>query len=64
VGIGRRAIKSMGRPLSVMAQLKTSVVEVKATENCLAHAVVIAIVIAKYNPEYVAYRRGYVSRST
>jgi len=30
VGFGKSAIKSRGRPLSVMAYLKTSIVEVKA----------------------------------
>jgi len=30
VGYGKHAIKCMGRPLSVMAQLKSSIVEVKA----------------------------------
>ena len=42
VGFGRR-IKRRGRPLSVMSHLKTSVVEMKASENCLAHAIIIAI---------------------
>jgi NADH:ubiquinone oxidoreductase subunit K len=43
VGFGKRAIKSRGRPLSVMAHLKRSVLEVKAAENCLALAIIIAI---------------------
>jgi len=43
MGYGKHAIKSMGRPLSVMAHLKSSIVEVKAEENCLAHALIIAI---------------------
>ena len=43
VGFCKNAIKSRGRPLTVMAHLKTSVVEVKASENCLAHAKIIAI---------------------
>ena len=43
VGFGKCAIKSRGRPLSVMVHLKTSIVEVKAEENCLAHALVISI---------------------
>jgi len=43
VGFGTRAIKSRTLPLSVMAQLKRSVVEVKGSENCLAHAIIIAI---------------------
>jgi len=34
VGFGKRATKSKGRPLSDMAHLKRSVVEVKATEIC------------------------------
>jgi len=38
VGNGKHAIKSMGRPLSVMAYLKSCIVEMKAEENCLAHA--------------------------
>jgi len=43
VGFGTRAIKSRGRPLSVMAQFKSSVLKVKKTEICLAHALIIAI---------------------
>ena len=42
VGFGRR-MKSRGRPLSVMAHLKRSVEEVKASENCLSHSIIIAI---------------------
>ena len=41
VGIGR-GMKSRGRPLSVMAHLK-SVVEMKASENCLANGIIIEI---------------------
>ena len=36
VGFGY-GIKIKGRPLSVMAHLKKSIVEVKDEENCLAH---------------------------
>ena len=43
LGFGKSAIKIRGRPLSIMAHLKTSVVEVQASENCLAHAIIIAI---------------------
>jgi len=46
VVFGLRVIKSRGGPLSVMAQLKISAVEVQATENCLAHVIII-IAIAK-----------------
>ena len=49
VALGRRAIKSKGRPLSVMAHLKTNVVKVQATDNCLAYAIIIAIArVEKY----------------
>ena len=42
VGYGG-GIKTMGRPVSVLAHLKKSIIQVKATENCLAHALVIVI---------------------
>ena len=58
VGFDTRAIKNRGRPLSVMAQLKRSVVEVKASENCLAHALLIPIAKAENNPDYKAYGQG------
>jgi len=38
---GKRAIKTKARPLSIMAYLKASITEVKAENNCLAHAIVI-----------------------
>ena len=42
VGCGRTdALKTQGRPISVMAHPKRSIVEVKAEENCLAHALII-----------------------
>ena len=43
VGFGKHAIKSRDRPLPVMDHLKRSVVEVQASVNCLAHAIIIAI---------------------
>jgi len=58
VGFGKRAIKSSGRPLSVMAHLKMSIVEVKAEENCLAHALVISIAKVDNDPYYKAYGQG------
>ena len=63
MGFEKRAIKRKGHPLSVMSQIKTSVVEVQATENCFAHAIIIAIAKAENDPEYVAYRRGYKIRT-
>jgi len=53
-----RGIKTKGRPLSVMAQLKRSIVEVKAEENCLAHAIIIAIARLENDANYKAYRQG------
>jgi len=58
VGYGRCALKSRGRPLSVMAHLKRSIVEVKAEQNCLAHALVITIAKVDNDPNYKAYRHG------
>jgi len=51
-------MKSRGRQLSVMAHLKTSLVEVKASQNCLAHAIIIAIAKVENDPNYKAYRQG------
>ena len=51
-------IKSKGRPISIMAHLKRSVVEVKAEDNCLAHALIIAIANVYNNPNYTSYRDG------
>jgi len=49
---------SKGRPLSMMAHLKRSRVEVKATENCQVHALVIAKARVTNDPDYKAYRFG------
>jgi len=57
VGFGR-GIKSRGRSLPVMAHLKTNVVEVKASDNSLAHAIIIAIAKVENDPNYKAYRQG------
>ena len=43
VGFGRSAVKTKGRQLDVMTHLKKSIIQVKADENCLAHALIIAI---------------------
>ena len=56
VGFGKHAIKSRGRPLSIMAQLKTSIVDVKAEGNSLAHVLVISIAKVDNDPNYKAYR--------
>ena len=51
-------IKTKGGPLSIMAHLKKSIVEVKAEENCLTHALIIAIARVDNNANYKAYRQG------
>jgi len=58
VGFGKSAIKSRVRTLSVMAHLKTSIVEVKEEENCLSHAFVRSIAKVENDPDYKAYRQG------
>jgi hypothetical protein len=54
IGNGR-GIVAKGRPLANMAHLKSSIVEVKAEENCLAHALVIKIAKLTNNPNYERY---------
>jgi len=56
-GFDKRAIKSRGRPLSVVIHLKR-VVEVTSSENCLAHAIIIAIAKVENGSDYKAYRQG------
>jgi hypothetical protein len=51
-------VKTKGRPLSVMAHLKKSIVQVTAAENCLAHALIISIARLANDPNYKAYRQG------
>jgi len=58
VGFGKYAITSRGRPLSLMAHLKSSIVEVKAEANSLAHALVIAIAKVDKDTNYKAYIQG------
>jgi hypothetical protein len=57
IGNGR-GIPTKGRPLSTIGHLQKSIVEVKAENNCLAHAVVIAIAKLTNDSDYVAYRKG------
>ena len=53
---GRDLIK--GRTLPTMAHLNGSIVEVRDEENCLAHALVIAIAGLQNDPKYTSYRKG------
>ena len=58
VGYGKHTIKSMGRPYPSCLTSKESIVEVKAEENCLAHALIIAIARVENDANYTAYRQG------
>ena len=58
VGFGRVAVKTKGRQLDVMAHLKRSIIQVEAKENCLAHALIIAIARIEQNPNYNSYHHG------
>ena len=58
IGFGGDGIKTKGRPLAVMAHRKRSIVEVKAENNCLAHALIIAIWKLRNDPNYKSYRQG------
>jgi len=51
--------KSKGKSLAVTAHLKRSTVEVKAKENCLAQALVIAVAKLTNYPNYQVYRKGW-----
>jgi len=53
-----RGVKSKGRPLSIMAHVKHSIIKVKTDTNCLAHALIIAIARLTKDPNYVSYRKG------
>ena len=58
VGFRRDGIKRKGRPLATMVQLKSSIVELRAEENCLVHALIIAIARLNNNLNYTSYRKG------
>ena len=54
---GGDGIATKGRPLELMARLK-SIVQVKAKSNCLAHALIIAKAKVDGDPNYASYRHG------
>jgi hypothetical protein len=59
VGFGKCVgIKSMGRPLEIMALLKRSIVQVKAETKCLAYALLLAKARVDNDPNYKAYVDG------
>jgi len=55
-GNGRE--KTKGRSIDVMSAIKKSIVVVKATFLCLAHAL-IAMARVNGDPKYKLYRKGY-----
>ena len=57
-GFGCAGIKTMGRPISVLARLMKSIVQIKAETNCLAHALIIAIAKVTKDPNYKSYMQG------
>jgi len=58
-GNGGGGIVAMGRSLETMVRLKRSIVEVKAEENCLAHALILSIAKLTNDSNYESYRKGY-----
>ena len=57
-GFCKHAIKCRGKLLPVISHLKRSVVEVRAEENCLTHALIIAIAKLDKDSIYAAFRKG------
>jgi hypothetical protein len=55
--IGHGRITTKVRPLENLVHLKRSIVEVKAEENCLAHALIISIAKLTNDPDYKAFRQ-------
>jgi hypothetical protein len=49
---GGHGLKSKGRQLDTLAHLKRSIVLVNADNNCLAHALVVAIAKVENDPNY------------
>ena len=63
VGFGSTAQRSKGRTVANLAHLKRSVIEVKAENNCLAHALIVAIARLEKDPNYQTYRKRNKIRS-
>ena len=57
-GLQDNGIKTMGKPLSVMAHLKKCIVQVKTETNCLANALLIGIAQLMKDSHNKAYRKG------
>ena len=52
-----RGIMSTGRTVSLIAHLKSCIGEIKAANNCLAHALIVAIAKVDNDANYTAYRK-------
>jgi hypothetical protein len=52
------SLKTKGRPMDDTAKDKRSIVRVTAEENCLAHAIIIAVAKLTNDPYYKSYRSG------
>jgi hypothetical protein len=59
-----KGIPTKGRPLATMVRLKKDIVKVKAEENYLTHALIIAIARLINDPDYNAFRQGNKIRLT
>ena len=51
-------VKTRGRSMESLIHLKRSIVSVKATHNCLAHALVIAMTRMENDAKYRSYNNG------
>jgi len=58
VCFGRTALRTKGRSLANMAHLKSSIIEIRAEHNCLAHALITAIAKMNKVSNYQTYRKG------
>ena len=61
-GFGGDGNKRKGRPFATMAHLKRSIIEVRAEDNCLAQALIIAIARLHNDPNYTSYRKNFTIR--
>ena len=58
MSVGFGGVKTRGRPLTILAHLKKSIVRVKSESNCLADVLIIAIAKIANDKNYESYRKG------
>ena len=56
---GNGGVKAKGRTLDNVSCIKKSIVTVKSRDNCLAHALIIAVAKLENDPNYKAYTNGW-----